>query len=1322
MAKIFDFFKKAGNSFFEYYKNHYLLLEVLIIVIIGLTPLLWFKSSNEILIGHDSGFPLAPIEWFSGRFESWTEKYNLGSDQSLAFGSLPIHGIEAGLSKLGFSIFTVQKLVFIFWFTLPGLSMYALSRYLIGKDRKYAAFRIFASTFYMLNHFLLQGWFIAERTKFSIIAATPLTVLFLLKGLDRKITKLESIFAINLILFFLNGGGSGFTLYGGLILVISAVLLGYLIIKRISFGKLLMYIFAFGSVFFLMQSYWIIPQIYYAVNNFSNVIATFGGDNNLITWANEISKHTSLWNLARLQGVPDWYDNPSHPYSNIFLTSIFFKIIGILTPVFAGAGFIIYSRKKEFNRHLVWLFILTLFALIFTAGTHPPFGFIYEFMLKNVPFFSVFRTPFYKFGYALWFAYSILVPLTISYLFRAKFVDLNFTISSSKDPKKVSIPWEIGGAIILTAIIIIYNYPFFAGNFFKWRDPLTTKVDLPGYVMEYGEWAKNEPAETRILLLPKLNEAEPADIYNWGYYSLEPLPSLLSNTSIVSNNFNLTINQEEKETVSLLYDSLKSSPQTFDNLAIRLGINKILLREDFFYNYGGKDNNSPEDMENLLEQTSFKQVEKFGEWIIYENPAETEQVKTIDSPIEIQYEQTTNLEIIKAILQEVRNKPFIRTDIISNPTETETEEPDKLIFLDTANLASIDPKDGSFTYEIFNRMNSPELVINPVSISSASYNVSVEKNAGKLIIHFSTPEIIIEYANGRKIVPSNLFSKELYVNTSGQNIGIVINGQIFKTENINNGQIVKLGSIQFLPGEEILDIGIFEESEGQVLLGLDFEDDNIRDKTGNCGGESQNVSSKVTQSEGSQGKYLELSAKNAVSCLRLPLDLAKEKTVYKLSFDYFMLSGSSPSLCVLQQSDTASNCIPDITVNEAQKGKWESYQTVFETEEDIKKLILHFYAKSDQEETIIAYDNIKLSKITDLGSGSVTAGDLANLFKEKTIVKLNDFGGNRLKLRTDIFSSNETIQDGSFENGLWGGASVCGTDSNKEPDVFASFSQDRTEGERSLKLESNSGTACVRNKIENFSKNAVYKVSFDYKNLEGEAPRFCLLQLGSSRECLPYVELNKAQKWQNYSVHVIPENDASGLVIHFYSDKGSKNLFDNVIVEKVERPFGLGYLKEFAVEQSPKGLVQTSFTKISATKYKVRVNSLNDSFILELNQAFNPGWKAYVASEKNSKIPEFFKFLFDKPVPENNHYAIDEIKNGWLIENAGTGVEITLEYFPQKIFVVSVVISIVVFVTVFITTLSIFLKNNYQALKKTLWKEDRLKALGKKLDKIIVEP
>lgn len=176
--------------------------DILIILLLGLLPLLWFPGQT-MLFGHDAGIPFDPVTHFLDRFSVWSQRLGIGTDQSFGLlGALPIHGLEAVLIWLGFSIKAQQLAQFSIWFVLPGLSMYFFASK-IWTEKKYLP--LIASVIYMLNYYLMQAWFVAERTKFSLYVGVPIIVYYSYSYLLGKTSLKKSATIIGLTWLIFNG-------------------------------------------------------------------------------------------------------------------------------------------------------------------------------------------------------------------------------------------------------------------------------------------------------------------------------------------------------------------------------------------------------------------------------------------------------------------------------------------------------------------------------------------------------------------------------------------------------------------------------------------------------------------------------------------------------------------------------------------------------------------------------------------------------------------------------------------------------------------------------------------------------------------------------------------------------------------------------------------------------------------------------------------------------------------------------------------------------------------------------------------------------------
>lgn len=580
-------------------------IDLIIIFLLGLVVLLWYPGKGFFVCGHDVGYPLHPQNFLKDLFFVWTERIGFGVERPSGPPAIIIHSIEFLFSLLSGSIFWGQKLTFIFWFILPGALMYLLV-HSIATFRKYRFMALMAGIFYMFNHFQLQGWGVAWRTRFSVYALLPLALFIMKQFTDKKRRILQSAFFLALSFFFLNGGGGfGLSLYGGLIISLGAFLIYFTVVEWQKIGaRALKRSFLLVSLalflFIIFNFYWLLPFIRFTLANYSKTLAASGGPSGVLPWIAVISKDASFLNLFRLQGFSSWYDNLKHPYSNFFLKNPILIFLSFLWPLFAFAG-ILLAKKKE-RKYVFFFGLLVLVAMVFAAGTHPPSGKLYEALVKYIPFFPIFRTPFYKFGYPIWFGYAFLISFTASKLL-GKF-------------KKKWISGFLSSVFII--FVFLYSHSFFTGSFFNWNLPLTMMVKIPAYVFRFGEWVDSLDKSERVLMLPSLNKSWGADAYDWNYWSLSTLPSFLSRKPVVTNSSNL--GEREKLLVDLLYDAFWERNEGLTKKLISiLNIKYFLLRKDAFYDLEWCLTTSPDEWQNRVESLNWvKPQQEFGEWIIYE--------------------------------------------------------------------------------------------------------------------------------------------------------------------------------------------------------------------------------------------------------------------------------------------------------------------------------------------------------------------------------------------------------------------------------------------------------------------------------------------------------------------------------------------------------------------------------------------------------------------------------------------------------------------------------------------------------------------------------
>jgi len=604
-------------AFFVNSVRRHIFLDLLVIVCISLTPFFWLRDGSVIL-GHDAGLPVEPSVHFEDRLYTWTDRYAAGSDQTFALAGFFLHGYEAVLDTLSFPLSTQQSIQFSTYIFLSGISMYILMRRMFPESSDSAA--LFASVFYQCNHFVLQAWFIAERTKFSLYVSLPIIILILFELLYKKRPPVLMGVVAACFLTVFNGGGF-LPLYAslgvsGAVFVSMSVLLQRN--KLQSLKKFLVFLGVFLLSFIALNAYWLFPYFIYVQRAYLTEVSAAGGFAGIVGWVKSISENTSYLNLLRLQGIQEWYVNPEHPYAR-FYTRFSFVTFSFLFPLVLMRVFFIDKRTQQYRLLLV-LSLIAVLSIFFMAGSHDPFGFIYLFLIKHVPGFIAFRTPYYKFANGYYFAFAIVFSLLLA-TFLQKF-----------DKKRVLF-W--GLKLFMLSIILLYNFPFFSVDFFQYTSKLSTRVQLPEYVQEYAQFAQTDqfPA-SRVLLLPGPHPEKGVYLYDWGYWSLASLGSLSDRLPYV------TLSEGSGLDASLrkqLYFALYQNDPDWVEIARFLGIDGILVQQDAVeYSYQGQSWSVDTLKKNLESNANVTKVRQFDQWSFY-SLSESQQFTMGKDYVELQY-------------------------------------------------------------------------------------------------------------------------------------------------------------------------------------------------------------------------------------------------------------------------------------------------------------------------------------------------------------------------------------------------------------------------------------------------------------------------------------------------------------------------------------------------------------------------------------------------------------------------------------------------------------------------------------------------------------
>ncbi len=603
-------------------KNKQIVAEIGFLFLISLIPFLWFKP-GQIIIGLDSGYAINYIQYFNQRIYTWLSSHNFGVDMSIEIGAVIFSALPAFINLIGVPALDVQKVLFVSWFFVLLLSMYVFSRYIFPKKDEWPA-RIISVIFYTINLHIYSFWLQGEQAILASYVLLPLILLLLLRFVDGKSTPLRSAILLNIVFLAFGAGGIrgisliGSTIAGAVVLVIYF----FLIVKGKDRWKYILKFvrlaFWFTIFFILSNAYYLIPFISSFSLQYGTQIDIVGGVDGAVEWAKSISLHTSFINLFRLNGDNNWYDKPflwSYPY----LTNGILIFVQFLFPILAFLAALLKSDKKE--KSITLFFILfALVGLFLSAGIRFPLGFVYEFMMRHMPGFATFRSPYYKFMPVVYFAFSILIAKTLLFLLRKFF---------SKDYVLVS--------FVFIVLLLGYNYPFFSNSNFQFDRPFSSMVSVPQYVKDIDENA-NINSNYRTLVLPPPGYYADIKAYSWGYWAAYPVYSLVNNqTFLVNDAFGYS--GDEDNAINSIYEALRTGNLSlFKRLSEISNVKYILISRDIEYNYDKSLSESPEKYADIINKNTnlFRKKWTEGPWSVYEisNSSPTH-IKAINSIISI---------------------------------------------------------------------------------------------------------------------------------------------------------------------------------------------------------------------------------------------------------------------------------------------------------------------------------------------------------------------------------------------------------------------------------------------------------------------------------------------------------------------------------------------------------------------------------------------------------------------------------------------------------------------------------------------------------------
>ena len=585
---------KIFSNFFGNYKNKFKkFFPLLIIFLLGLTSLLWFKKDFLILYT-DMDIPLLP------KYNLYTSFFSLSINQQHIF---PFYIFFAIFDYVGLKLHQIEKLWFLICYLLIGFSMFYLIKTLFKDEKNIIS--IVSSTFYMFNLYLLH---IIQPPLMLLYALTPLILGYFIKGLNYIDNKKKSNFYLILTCiatFFTTASIANPPLYSMMFIILTSYSIFFFLTNRKKIVKGFLYYLKF-LFFYLILELPIIILLYFTYNSPVKKLMT-GRELEIGTfsWSHIRS---SFLNIFRLIGHWGWFTDysakPWISYGPIYFSNNF---LIVFTYILTFLAFLALFLKPK-NKNIRYFTILALIALFLSHGLHEPTTKLFSIFYKYIPFFWLYREPFAKFTLLIAFSYSILIGYSVNVL--TNFINnfLREKLINKSIHKKIRNIIPIFFPLIVIIVIVITSYPLITGNI---TPDSSGHIKIPDYWFDISKFVRE--VDSKLFWFPKVPLYR---LYKWGFSGMSLIRYIAPLNSV--NDYGSIFLYDNKIVEKLENEIGELDKNVISRLLSILNVKYIIQRNDISPKIEGTM--LPDISREALEKaTNIEFYKKFGQLYVYEN-------------------------------------------------------------------------------------------------------------------------------------------------------------------------------------------------------------------------------------------------------------------------------------------------------------------------------------------------------------------------------------------------------------------------------------------------------------------------------------------------------------------------------------------------------------------------------------------------------------------------------------------------------------------------------------------------------------------------------
>ncbi len=1011
-----------------------------------------------------------------------------------------------------------------------------------------------------------------------------------------------------------------------------------------------------------INSFWLLPNLYYVKNHSSDVSNShintlftpqaFLYNKEFGTGADIVLMRSFLFDWGAYTNYNS-YDKLLKPWiEHLNNTPVLFIGYGIALVSLLGLIYSVFKKQKI----ALALFPVTLVTLFFLINENFPISGIYAYLMAKLPLLSeALRFPHSKFYIHFMFVYAVYFALGNALI-------LTMITKLPKIAAKISSGVYVAA---FSALLIYFMLPAFQGQLIS---PYI-RINIPDDYFQMSDWFNSQADNRRIAPLP-INSFWGWDYYNWygnQALSYQGAGFLWFNIKqpFLARDFDRWSSYNEGYYNEMAYAVYSQNPTLLKQVINKYQIGYILFDTSNIAPVSDPSVLFYKNIEQMLtdkKSLGIQEVKKIGEHItIYHFKQKTDYVYEIKNPV----------NVLPAAKTENLDSAYQKyNQYITNPNDTSSSNSVYLPFrniLDSQNkltLASQISQDG-ITLQV------------PNSYSGGNLQAD-------------------SYLKSEELIPANLFVKRqdnlvqihLYPFTPTENassIPIEVNTTLPKTDSdyilsINQNNISFLNSLAnnteyslgriFLNTKSDNSVGIYN-NKSDLSFYPDFSGLNFSLRPCDAIDRNQLFGIDFLNSE----KGFSLSGKNTPICMITPLtdllpDLKNDKleeVLLGVNFNFQNIkaadiSNSLPNICMANL--TTGTCLNYIAKSiSSQVSLTNNFSLSFGVKADqLNNLGLKIFfdtTKSNKEQKI-SYTNFNLSLSKPLFyinfPSSILAKSLASAFKAKLTDQsiLIPFSGNTsfnqdltsLPKTTGLCEDNPLIESG-----------------NRSKQIIRSHQE-------YIRYSSDQGTICDHFSYQDLSQSQGYLLLITGRNISGLPLSICATNYQSKR-CDIYASLSQSKEFKTDIFLIPPISDTAhgyDININNLGIKNSPAVNDLQSIQII--PFPYKWLTELETSNTPlttqaENINSLNFKNLDPLTYLVNDNlSPSSNSVLVLSESYEDGWRAY---ESSNFLSQALPILFGKELKQ--HILVNNWENGWVLDNNSIKQSDTetviLLYLPQ---------------------------------------------------------